>query len=233
MQERVSVWADAQVCPEADGMHPWFRQQFIKLHADRLTDGRYVVCLGADALLIRPVRLQDLFDGGGRPILRFFRYGRPNAHLRFERGRVLNVARLLGAEPARSFLPGDFICDLFLFDTEVLRGLRQHLGGTTAMAQLLERLGDRQSWDDRFGEWTTYAVFTLDCLRAEVGLQQATPAFFTQIHSRSDVADPRRYDGQVVHFAWKPDPVTLAAELARMPAGALRDQPVVMPVVSR
>jgi Family of unknown function (DUF6492) len=210
----ISVRSDGEVCPEAATLGPWFRQQYIKLHADRISDKQYIVCLGADTLIIRPLGVPHLFGTGGRPVIRFFRYGRPNPHLRFERGRVRNVARLLNTQPRRSFLLGDFICDLFLFDRELLRALRAHLGPGRLLT-FLDSLGRRQGWDDRFGEWTAYSVFALDVIGADVDLRLGTPEFFRQIHTDWEMASPTRYDGSVVHFAWKPRDVrTVLDDLA-------------------
>lgn len=200
----VSVLADADVCPEAVALDPWFRQQYIKLHADRLATTRSVVCLGADTLLLDPMGPADLIDGRGVPLLRYFRYPRPAPHLDFERRRVLNVARLFGTPPRRSFLLGDFICDLFTFQVDTLRALRRHLSARGGLSRILTALGQRQGFDNRFGEWTAYAVFVLDVLELNVRTVASTPTFFHQIHSRWDLRDPGRYSSRVVHFVTEP-----------------------------
>ncbi len=117
---------------------------------------------------------------------------------------MLNVARLLGVEPNHSFVPGDFVCDLFLFDVEVLRALRAHLAERRTLAEVLRGLGPRQGSDNRFGEWTTYAVFALDVIDAGVRLVPSPPDFFGQIHSRRDLLRKDRFSSRVVHFAAEP-----------------------------
>src|SRR5205807_82996 len=77
-----------------------------------------------------PINVSDLLAPDGTPRLRFFRYAHPAPHLAFERCRVLNVAALLGVSPERSFVPGDFICDLFVMQRSTLAGLRDHLAGS-------------------------------------------------------------------------------------------------------
>ncbi|MGH3885181.1 MAG: DUF6492 family protein [Pseudonocardiaceae bacterium] len=212
----ISIWSDDEVCPEARDLDPWFRQQYIKLHADRVTSKPRIVCLGADTLILDPVSAPDLIDPDGRPRLRFFRYGRPNRHLDFERQRVLNVAQMLSVEPRRSFLLGDFICDLFLFDVEILRALRAHIAVRMTLAELLATLGKRQGWDNRFGEWTAYAVFCLDVIEADIRVTPSTPAFFGQIHSRRDMERTDRYASRIVHFATEPGGTeTVLADLVR------------------
>ncbi len=202
---RIAVRSDGEVCPEALDLHPWFRQQCIKLHADRLAQTSAIVCVGADTLILDPITVNDLVDRDGRHLLRYFRYGRPNPHLYFERQRVLNVAHLLRVEPRRSFMPGDFICDLFLFDADVLRALRTRLAERRALGQVLHGFGPRQGPDNRFGEWTAYAVFCLDVIDADVRLAPSTPDFFGQIHSRWDLMRGDRFSSRVVHFVAEPN----------------------------
>ncbi len=200
----IDVRSDNDLCPEARDLPPWFRQQYIKLHADRLGATSDVVCVGADTLILDTITVDDLISRDGRPLLRYFRYGRPNPHLPFERQRVFNVARLLCVEPSRSLLPGDFICDLFLFRAHVLRALRARLAERQDLLGLLHGLGPRQGADNRFGEWTAYAVFCLDVIGADVQLVPSTPRFFRQIHSRSDLERHDRFSSRIVHFAAEP-----------------------------
>jgi hypothetical protein len=200
----IDVRSDDDLCPEAGDLAPWFRQQYLKLHADRLGSTRDVVCIGADTLMLDPITVDDLVGRGGRPLLRYFRYGRPTPHLAFERQRVLNVARLLRVEPRRSFVLGDFICDLFLFQAPILRALRARLAERQNLLRLLDRLGPRQGADNRFGEWTAYAVFCLDAIAADVQLVASTPSYFGQIHSSSDLDRDDCFSSRIVHFAAEP-----------------------------
>lgn len=222
----VRVLADDDVCPEAAGLDPWFRQQYVKLHADRLSDQPFVVCLGADALILEPVDGRDFFAADGRPVLRYFRHRLPDRHLRFERQRVRNVAELLGVAPALSLAAGDFICDMFLFECDTLRALRAHLARREPLLDLLAGIGPRSGADNRFGEWTLYAVFCLDVLGG-VGVQvePCRGDFFGQIHGRFDMLRPGRYRHRVLHFATEPGgTAAVLADLARH-----RDLPALVP----
>jgi hypothetical protein len=211
---RVGVVTDDGCWPEVGVLTPWFRQQYIKLHVDRVATGPRVLVVGADTLVLGPVDISGLLDAEGRPELRFFRYTRPSDHLVFERERVRQVAALLGTTPARSLVPGDFVCDLFLFEVAVLRSLRARFATRGGLLELLSRLGARQGYDNRFGEWTAYAVHALDGIADPVSLRLADPAFFGQVHSRWDLTNPDRYASRVVHFAWKADgPERLLADL--------------------
>jgi Family of unknown function (DUF6492) len=220
---RISVRSDYDVCPEAAGMSGWFRQQYLKLNADRIVERERVVCLGADTLLLERVTWEDLLDPEDRPFVRYFRYRWPNQHLDFERNRVLNVARLLRIRPVRSFLLGDFVCDLFLVEARVLRGLREHLAERAELADVLTGLGARIGPDNRFGEWTVYAVFVLDVLAGSgVRVRAAEPNYFGQIHSQHDLLRADGYRCKIVHFAQEPGGTgSVLADLAqagRLPA---------------
>jgi hypothetical protein len=212
-RRRTTVLTDSAVCPEAAALYPWFRQQFIKLHADRVAAGERIVVLGADTLILDPVERSDLLAADGRPRLRFFRYAHPARHLAFERSRVLNVAAFLGVTPERSFVVGDFVCDLFVMQRSVLLSLRHHLADGGGLLDHLSSLGKRRGADNRFGEWTLYAVFVLDVLRADPPLELAEDTWFKQIHSANDLRRPGWHRAKIVHFAHAPGG----------PAAALRD----------
>jgi hypothetical protein len=196
------------VCPEAIGLPPWYRQQYIKLHADRVAAGEHFAVLGADTLLLDPIHRSDLMSANGTPRLRFFRYAHPARHLDFERSRVLNVATLLGVDPARSFLPGDFICDLFVMRRSVLVRLRDHLAGSASLLGHLHSLGEPREEDSRFGEWTLYAVYALDVLDPGTALEFAGHGWFAQVHSANDLRRTGWHKAKIVHFAHAPDGAT-------------------------
>lgn len=184
----------------------WFRQQYIKLHADVVCESENMVCVGADSLVLDAVHEGD-FLSGSMPILRYFRYDFEAPHLSFERDRVLNVAGLLQVAPARSYGPGDFICDFFPMKLSYLRLLRAHLDtlyGMDGLYSVLEGMGPAARPDNRFGEWTMYSVFVLDVLSAIVPLRQAEADWARQVHSAKDMLREKRYSARIVHFAQEP-----------------------------
>ena len=207
----VTVHADRDVCgARAVRLPGWFRQQYIKLHADRVCDTNVVVCVGADTLVLDPLDEHELVVRD-EPVLRFFRYPEPAPHLNFERFRVRAVAELLRVEPGRSFLPGDFICDVFPFATEHLRALRAHVDaiyGPDGLATLLEGLGVPRPPDGRFGEWTAYAVFVLDAAGCRPPLQLADPQWARQVHVPADLQRADVLQAHVLHLVHKPAGVT-------------------------
>lgn len=204
---RVVVHADRDVCGARAARLPgWFRQQYVKLHADRVCDTDIVVCVGADTLVLDPLDEHQLV-ARGEPVLRFFRYAEPAPHLNFERSRLRAVADLLRVEPGRSFLPGDFICDVFPFATGHLQALRAHVDaiyGPDGLAALLEGLGAPRPPDGRFGEWTSYAVFVLDAIGCHPPLRLADPRWARQVHVPEDLQRPDALRAHVLHLVHKP-----------------------------
>lgn len=207
LRHDVVVHADGHVVPEhATRLPGWFRQQYVKLHADLICGTEQVVCIGADALVLDPITEHDLYRDG-RPVLRFFRYDEPTPHLHFERTRILNVAAQLAARPTRTFLPGDFICDVFPMSAAHLRGLRSHLDsmyGPDGLARVLGALGEPQRPDNRTGEWSMYAVFVLDVLRDSTPVRLADRGWARQIHIADDLARSEPYGARIVHFVHEP-----------------------------
>jgi hypothetical protein len=201
----ITVLEDDDVLPERlHGWPGWYKQQVIKLHADRICSTPVVACLGADTILLRPLTRDHLFSGP-TPILYYNRYPNTSVHLAYERQRVGNVARILQVEPVRSLSLGDFIMDLMLFETDRLVALRQHLSrlyGEGAFLRVLPKRCDTPEQKVAFGEWTLYAVFLLDVLGARVPIRNSRNRFIAQVHSERDFA---RFDfgAHVVHFVDK------------------------------
>ncbi|MGH3980832.1 MAG: hypothetical protein ACRDRZ_17845 [Pseudonocardiaceae bacterium] len=201
------VHADRSVVPEPVMRLPgWFRQQYVKLHADLVCDADQVVCIGADTLVLDPIGEHDLYRDG-LPLLRFFRHDEPNPHLPFERTRVLNVAAQLATQPVRTLLPGDFVCDLFPMAAAHLHALRAHLDrlhGPYGLARVLGVLGQPRRPDNRTGEWTMYAVFVLDYLRDSTPLRLADRRWARQIHTAEDLARREPFAARIIHFVHEP-----------------------------
>lgn len=206
-RERISLHADRDLVGDRGMALPgWFRQQYIKLNADAVCATENLVCLGADALILEPVKPDD-FIAGSLPVHRYFRYEHPARHLYFERERILNVARLISLNPARSFLPGDFICDFFPMNRSHLRALRDHIDGLygpDGLGSRLALLGPESRPDNRFGEWSIYTVFVLDGLGADVALRLGELDWARQVHSRHDMLRDDRYAARIVHFVQEP-----------------------------
>lgn len=207
LHKRVMIHADHDVAgTRAMSLPGWFRQQYIKLHADMVCDTEKFVCVGADTLVLDPVVEDDLIRDE-LPLLRYFRYEQSTPHLNFERTRVRNVARQLAVEPSRALPPGDFICDVFPMAATHLRCLRTRLDalyGPGGLTELLERFGQRRGPDNRTGEWTMYAVFILDVLAARPQLRLAGRDWAVQIHTPADMARPGWHAARIIHFVHEP-----------------------------
>lgn len=182
----------------------WCKQQYIRLHADQVCGTPFVACLSADTLMCKPVGSAHLFSGGDA-VLYYNRYPHPANHLAYERRRVENVARILDVTPAWSWPLGDFIMDFMLFDGRRLKELRRHLFslyGDEAFRKILPGRCDTIEQRVSFGEWTLYAVFLLDVLKAHPPVRNSENRFIAQVHSVREF-DEFHFDAHVVHFVDK------------------------------
>lgn len=181
----------------------WFRQQVIKLRAFAFCRGEHFCNLGADTLLLRPVEVADLLDGGF-PVLYYRRHIPPTTHYGYEWLRLRHVARLLGVQPKRAARYVDFVSDLFCFNREVLLELDEHLRrryGHEPYDAVL-RAHDARGSRHTFGEWTLYSTFLLDYLGWPVTLRESSAGFLHQVHSRRGLR-AFRFNTKVAHFVGK------------------------------
>jgi hypothetical protein len=222
------ILPDEELAPEAVGLPDWFRQQYLKLNADRVVDGNLLVCMGADTLVLEKVNLDDLVEDG-RPLIRFFDDGR--RHMQFELDRVKSLATALQVGATRSAMLVDFICDFFPMEAEILQSLRAFVASRIDGGLLgwLRSLGPRDGFDNRFGEWTLYALYALDVLGAAAPVRNGSvERWAAQVHSRRDMERPDRYDSRIVHFAWKePGAPAIIADLdacGRLPGTGGRER---------
>ncbi len=183
----------------------WFRQQIIKLRAARFCSTENFCNLGADTILLQPIRYEDLV-AGNMPVLYYTRHRLPDKHYLYERGRVRAVAQILGVQPERALRYVDFINDFFCFNREALACLNEYLEdryGPDCYVTLLRDLDSSREADrNKFGEWTLYSVYLLDYLKRDLTLRDTRQGFLQQIHSRFGL---RRYhfDTKVAHFVSK------------------------------
>jgi Family of unknown function (DUF6492) len=217
-ETRLELWHDeAILTPQEAALAGWLRQQIIKLRADSFCRTPEICCIGADTLILRPIGRSDIFYEN-EPIIYYNRYPYPNPHLEYERRRVASVANLLRAEPQISHLLGDFITDLTVFKAAYLSSLRTYLERKYGPSAFIAVAPHRtESFEDKqsFGEWTMYAVYVLDVLRAEVPVRNSRSRFVYQIHSAHDLADALPADTSIVHIVSKTFALdTIAKELA-------------------
>lgn len=201
----IKVLDDREVLPTSLHDWPgWCKQQYIRLHADLVCETPVVACLSADTLIFKPVKREHLFRGP-EPILFYNRYPSTTKHLLYERRRVENVARILHTRPERSWLLGDFIMDLMLFESARLRELRRYLEtlyGDEPFLRILPRRCETLEEKATFGEWTLYAVFLLDVLKTRPPVRNSGNRFIAQVHSAKELAE-FHFDAHVVHFVDK------------------------------
>lgn len=182
----------------------WYRQQVIKLRAHEFCETAQFCNLGADTLLLQPITEGDLISDGF-PIIYYTAHRLPVTHFWFERARVFNVARILNVNPTRAQRYTDFINDLFCFDKACLVSLNEmlcNLYGTDYYYTLLRDLKTTPAEQNRFGEWTLYSVYVLDCLNRSVTLRNTRNGFLYQLHSKRWLPF-YRFNTKVAHLVAK------------------------------
>jgi len=212
----IRVTADADWLSSREQELPgWYRQQVIKLRSHLFCGTPRFCNLGADTVLLREVEYANLvgpeqpylyytgFSWDGVRNLDFFdQVVRVDTWL-YEKRRLQNVAKILQVRPTRAARYVDFIFDLFCFDRDSLIGLNRHLErlyGPDCFSRLLGELGDRDR--TRFGEWTLYATYLLDCLNAPAAVRDSGSIFLAQVRGRR-VLRRYKFDSKVVHFVDK------------------------------
>jgi hypothetical protein len=234
VQEALAAWAPgvrASVSPDAEWLSRselelpgWYRQQLIKLRAYRFCGTAMFTNLGADTVLLRAVRPEDLVHGG-EPVLWFTRHRLPDVHWWYERARVRAIGGLLGVRPVRARRHVDFINDFFTFDADTLRRLEAYLCrrfGPDPYTTLLRGLTSSPRDQRRFGEWTLYCTYVLDVERRTPRLRDTSSGFLTQIHTARALRR-FRYDSSVVHVVPKDlDAGAILARVADVGPGARR-----------
>jgi len=181
----------------------WYRQQIIKLRSPQFCSTENFCNLGADTVLLQPLTYHD-FICRREPVLYYTHHWLPNRHYRFERERVRYVARILNVEANRARHYVDFINDLFCFNRDYLWQLNTYLErlyGSEYFYNLLCSL-DPAKDQTKFGEWTLYSVFLLDCLKRDMPLKNTGDGFLYQVHSHR-LMHFYRFNTKVVHFVAK------------------------------
>lgn len=182
----------------------WYKQQLIKLHSDLFCKTKYICCLGADAIIMQHIEWVDLFDENA-PYLFFNRYPYHCNHLEFERSRLEGISNILQVEPERSYLLGDFIMELMILDSRILKSLRiylEKLYGEYPFCKVINNITDDIIEGNKFGEWSIYSMYILDVLHMEVSVINSRNEFVTQLHSQSDLA-LYNYHSKIIHFVNK------------------------------
>jgi hypothetical protein len=183
----------------------WYRQQLIKLRAYEFCETENFCNLGADTVMLQPITTEDMIDVNGFPVLYYTQHRFPDQHVRFERERVTNVARILQTEPTRAAQYVDFINDLFCFNRTALQDLQTYLEtlyGQNPYQQILRNLDSASVSGNQFGEWTLYSTYLLDVLKKDVTLRNTRPDFLYQVHGKLNML-AYRYNTKIVHFVGK------------------------------
>jgi hypothetical protein len=215
-EHRITVFDDCEVLPQKlIDLPGWSKQQYFRLHADKLCSTPIVACLSADTVFFKPVTGELLLHNNA-PIIFYNRYEHTSKHLEYERQRVENVARLLKIHPTKSMEFGDFIMDFMLFEAGRLKELRNYLisiYGEDAFLQILPKQSHTLEQKVSFGEWTLYAVFLLDVVKSDVTVRNSGNCFIAQVHSARELEN-FHFDAHIVHFVDK------SLDLSKLPTSA-------------
>lgn len=222
-----TVTSDNEWLSQRELMLPgWYRQQIIKLRAYEFCTTEHFCNLGADTVLLQPITSADLI-ADDFPVLYYRRHRVPNPHILFEYQRVTAIGHILKTHPWRAYRYGDFISDLFCFDRATMQSLNvkmQQLYGSEPYHTVLHGLGSGPENYNKFGEWTLYSVYLLDCLKLDLTMRNAAAGFLYQAHSERDFRR-YRFDSKVVHFVSKDfDLGRIESELGKR--GILRGTPL-------
>ena len=200
---KINVINENTILKTEENIAGWYKQQMIKLLSYKICKTKYICCLGADAFILSPVTYKDLFYEDN-PILYYNRYDFSPNHLEYERKRVENIAVLLGVTPEISYMLGDFIMELMIFEDSTLKELELYI--KKLYGSYYDLLSKLSATDLRekvsFGEWTLYAMFILDIIHKNVLVKNAKSTFMVQIHSRNDIALYKR-NAKVIHIVSK------------------------------
>jgi hypothetical protein len=181
----------------------WYRQQMIKLLSYKICKTKYICCLGADAFILSSVDYNDLFYDE-KPILYYNRYDFSPNHLEYERKRIENIAILFDITPKLTYMLGDFIMELMIFEDDNLKELELYVQKKYgSISNLLSKLSSTNFHEKaHFGEWSLYAMFLLDIIHKNVLVKNAKSEFMLQIHSRNDIA-LYKANAKVIHIVNK------------------------------
>ena len=209
--KRTGIVPDAELTTDADwltakemALPGWYKQQVIKLKAYQFCTSTNFCNLGADTILLQPITRDDLL-AGEIPVLYYSQHRLPDLHVLYERGRVQHVARILQVKPTVALRYIDFINDVFCFNRELLIRLNKHLEavyGQDYYHNLLCNLDNSDVDRKKFGEWTLYSVFILDCLKQMPALRNTRDGFLHQVHSQRTL-NSYRFNTKAVHFVGK------------------------------
>lgn len=182
----------------------WIKQQIIKLKADQICSTENICIIGSDAVLLKKVLYEDLIENN-QPIIYFNRNSYPSLHLEYERCRLENIAKILDIKPKRTYLLGDFIMELMIFNSTYLKNLRVYLNslyGKDGLAEIVPSNPKTLKEKLLFGEWSLYCMYVLDVLAVQVPIRMSTEKYMMHIHSKN-YYKRFSYDAKIVHFVAK------------------------------
>ncbi|MGI6680258.1 MAG: hypothetical protein ACOX3T_02035 [Bdellovibrionota bacterium] len=152
---------------------------------------------------VEKIYFDDLVKNNN-PIIYYNRNKYPSIHLDYERKRLKNMAKILKTVPKKSYLLGDFIMELIVFNKSYLSQLNQYIeriyknGWKDIVPKKVNTLLEKL----HFSEWAIYAIFLIDILNVKDCKKMSTEKYLSHIHSEN-YYKRYKYDSKIVHFVVK------------------------------
>jgi hypothetical protein len=183
----------------------WSKQQILKLKSDVICNTDLIITVGADTILRSKIELADLYKHEYNKVL-YRKHLSKNNHYSFEFKRVENILSIL---QALSFSENevDFIFDLFCFQKDILKKLREHLTnlyGNDFFCKIFPKDVNTIEEMTQIGEWTLYSIFVIEFINEEYKLIDAS-SIVKQVHSESDFGKllKDKFYFNAIHFVKK------------------------------
>lgn len=186
----------------------WCKQQIIKLKADLICKTKHILSIGADTILVTGFSLEEFLNDKDKMVVMYREHEKENNHFLFEVERIKNIRNLLGIK--KKILHerfSDFIFDIFLFDSFILKDLRKYLAslyGENYFAKIFPKKVNDYKDMVVIGEWSLYSIFLIEILKKEYCLKKAN-AMCLQIHSikHFDKLNQSNIHSKSIHFVNK------------------------------
>lgn len=202
--QRIQIVSDKELLTQHElQLCGWSRQQILKLRSHILTSDD-ILCIGADTIILQPITKEDVYDIDGKLVIHYREHTDNNNHAQFEKERCKRISNLLRLSSETLEGKTDFIFDVFLFNTTILRQLENYLTeafGNNYTSVIFPSVINDYNDTCTIGEWTLYVLFATLVQGKEYVLKRGND-FVHQVHSQRDF-DSYAYTGKAVHFVGK------------------------------
>ena len=183
----------------------WSKQQILKLKADQYTQNDNILVIGADVIIFKELNYFELISN--KHELFFFRkHNKRNNHFDYESNRVKKIREILNIQN-KLISDIDFIFDIFIFKSNILKLLRTYLSEIYGVdyfvhifPQTVYSIEDKKS----IGEWTMYVLFVTEVITLPNKIVNGN-YFLDQVHSINDFNEisTKKNIPKAIHFVSK------------------------------